>query len=168
MLAELALVGVARSQVRILSAHYGAGEHICSPSQCGASFVADGTQYRDDFPGLGGSRIDMSVLADGFFGTPAAPVPAAYTWTEFDMAKLPVLRQGAADHPGAFFYVRRLQQLVLLTGTLNALPAASVAVDGVYGPKTAAGVRAVQAHYRITQDGIAGPQVWGVLLTGGA
>ena len=72
-LAILAPLGVARSQIRIVSAHYGKGEHICSPSACGATFTADGTQWTDQFPGIGTAKIDMSLLADNFFGTPASP-----------------------------------------------------------------------------------------------
>lgn len=67
VLDDLALLGVNRDQIRILSAHYGLGEHICSPSACGWSLTADGTQWTDEFPGLNGSKIDMSLLGDAFF-----------------------------------------------------------------------------------------------------
>lgn len=67
-LGQLAAAGVQRAQIRILSAHYGAGEHICGPGTCRASFQADGTQWTDTFPGAGGALIDMSVLSDDFFG----------------------------------------------------------------------------------------------------
>jgi hypothetical protein len=73
VLAALPARKVTRAQVRILTAHYGAGEHICGPSTCKASFQADGTQWTDEFDGVGGTKIDMSVLADDFFGTPAPP-----------------------------------------------------------------------------------------------
>lgn len=41
-LAALAAAGVQRSQVRILSARYGAGQHICGPGTCGTSWQAGG------------------------------------------------------------------------------------------------------------------------------
>jgi hypothetical protein len=59
---------VQRAQIRILSAHYGQGQHICSPAACGATFTADGTQWTDTAPGLLGSAIDLSILNDNFFG----------------------------------------------------------------------------------------------------
>jgi Putative peptidoglycan binding domain len=93
--------------------------------------------------------------------------PAQQQWTEFNAMKLPILEQGAADKPGGgFWYVRRLQALLNLTGQLQGIGAAELAADGQYGPATAAAVRAVQQHYQITIDGITGPQTWSVLLTG--
>jgi len=59
--------GIARSQFRLWSAHYGEGKHICGPGVCGFP-AADGTQWTDTAPGRNGSEIDESVLRDGFFG----------------------------------------------------------------------------------------------------
>jgi hypothetical protein len=69
VLAELAKLGVTRAQVRLLSAHYGIGEHICGPDvpRCGYP-AADGTQWTSTYTGLGNSKIDMSALDDSFFG----------------------------------------------------------------------------------------------------
>ena len=154
-----------RSAVRLWTAHYGQGEHICGPGSCGRlSFDADGTQWTSAANGL---VLDQSLLLDDFFGTPS-PVPPAPEYAEFDMSKLAVLKQGDSDQPGQFWSVRRAQSLVALTGRLNSIAAALVDDDGVFGPATAAGVKAVQAHYGITQDGIAGEQTWSVLLTGSA
>ena len=148
-----------RSAIRLWTAHFGEGEHICGPGMgtCGQlAFDADGTQWT---PNALQRNLDQSLLRDDFFGTLQ---PA-----EFDMSKLPVLKQGATDKPGAFWPVRRLQALVALTGRINGIPAAaSVADDGVFGPETDAAVRALQAHYQIAVDGTAGAQTWGVLLTG--
>lgn len=73
----LTTAGIARSQVRLLSAHYAAGQHICGPRTCdypGCPPV-DGTQWRDNAPGTGRSKVDESMLADDFFSAPpAAPV----------------------------------------------------------------------------------------------
>lgn len=64
ILQELKVLGVRRDQVRILSAHYGMGPHICGPKTCGASFQADGTQWTDQALGR---NLDESLLADDFF-----------------------------------------------------------------------------------------------------
>lgn len=66
ILQELKVLGVRRDQVRILSAHYGMGPHICGPKTCGASFQADGTQWTDQALGR---NLDESLLADDFFPT---------------------------------------------------------------------------------------------------
>jgi len=64
-------VKIPLASVRLLSAHYGLGEHICGPATCGAIPVAvDGTQWTDGFPGVGGALIDMSALNDDFFAAP--------------------------------------------------------------------------------------------------
>ena len=57
--ATLAAAGIPRAAVRLWSAHYGLGKHIC-PGM-------DGTQWTDKAPGVGGTLIDESVLSDGFF-----------------------------------------------------------------------------------------------------
>jgi hypothetical protein len=69
---------IARPLVRLWSAHW-AGEHICSPSSCGAvSIDMDATQWTDR---AWGRDLDESSLLADFFGTPkpaatkkAAPV----------------------------------------------------------------------------------------------
>jgi hypothetical protein len=123
----------------------------------------DMTQYAN-YP-----NQDLDTARPGlpFWDTRPATPPQ---WTELDAMKLPVLAQGAADKPGGgFWYVRRLQALLALTGRLQGITAvAQLAADGQFGRDTAAAVRAIQQLYRIPQDGIAGPQTWGVLLTGKA
>jgi hypothetical protein len=75
ILADLAAAGIKRDTVRLWPAHYKAGEHICGPATCKLmSVAADGTQWRDDAPGVGGSKVDESVLLDSFFHQPPAPV----------------------------------------------------------------------------------------------
>lgn len=165
VITELAALGIPTpGRPRLLSAHYGIGEHICNPLTCPVAAPMDGTQWTNDYPGTSGARIDMSALRADFFA-PAAPVTQ---WIEFDMTRLPVLRQGDSDQPGGgFWYIHRLQVLLHLTGLLNGIDAAmALNADGQFGPLTDAAVRAVQGHYRITVDGKAGPQTWGVLLTG--
>jgi hypothetical protein len=74
ILPGLAAAGVDRSSVRLRSAHYGAGEHICGPATCNLVPVPmDGTQWTSTAPGINGAQIDASLLADDFFTGPAAP-----------------------------------------------------------------------------------------------
>ena len=55
---------------RLWTAHYGEGEHICGPHSCGELPTdADGTQWTDAYRAPGGV-VDMSLLADDFFGPP--------------------------------------------------------------------------------------------------
>jgi len=69
LLAADAAAGISRAEVRLLSAHYGVGKHICTGM--------DGTQWTDTAPGVGGTLVDESLLEDGFFDgpAPAPPVP---------------------------------------------------------------------------------------------
>ena len=58
---------IARSTVRLWTAHYGLGQHICGPSSCGAlSTGADGTQWTSSALGL---VLDESELLATFFTT---------------------------------------------------------------------------------------------------
>lgn len=90
VIATLARAGIGRGQVRLLSAHYGRGKHICGPAVCGYP-AADGTQWRDNAPGAHGSLIDESVLGAGFFTrqapvvAPPAPAPAPAPEDDDDM-----------------------------------------------------------------------------------
>jgi hypothetical protein len=71
ILPMLAVHDIPRAMVRLWTAHYGLGEHICGPHSCGELPVdADGTQYSDNYRGPNGV-VDMSLLTDDFFGTPA-------------------------------------------------------------------------------------------------
>ena len=76
LLDTMAANGFARSSFRLLSAHYGAGKHICGPGTCGYP-QADGTQWTDSAPGEGGSFIDESLLSASFFPAAPKPPPAA-------------------------------------------------------------------------------------------
>lgn len=69
ILPVLSGAGIARTQARLWTAHYGVGEHICGPSSCGAlSIDADGTQWTSSAMGL---VLDQSLLADDFFTSTA-------------------------------------------------------------------------------------------------
>jgi hypothetical protein len=74
-MAALRQAAIPLNAVRLLTAHYGAGQHICGPHTCGLVVLdMDGTQWRDNAPGVGGSLVDESVLLDDFFGAQPAPV----------------------------------------------------------------------------------------------
>ena len=64
----------------------------------------------------------------------------------------PLVRQGDRDHP-----VKTLQYLLRERGH-------SVAVDGIFGPKTDAAVRAFQRSAHLAVDGIVGPHTWSALI----
>ena len=66
VLGELAMHGIGRHQVRVFTAHYGAGKHRCGPKTCGLlkSTTADATQWTDRALGR---NLDESVLARDFF-----------------------------------------------------------------------------------------------------
>jgi peptidoglycan hydrolase-like protein with peptidoglycan-binding domain len=64
----------------------------------------------------------------------------------------PIVRRGDRDHP-----VRTLQHLLRAH-------AQNVAVDGIFGPRTEAAVRAVQGNGGVAVDGVVGPQTWPLLI----
>lgn len=91
--------GVPRSTVRLWSAHYGDGAHVCGPASCGLVRVpVDGTQWIDH--GL----WDESLLSAEFFAVPArrsvrqTPPPASSSLPKIgaSMNKLLVLATGTA------------------------------------------------------------------------
>src|SRR6185437_8305729 len=129
---------VPRNSIRLWSAHYGNGEHICGPSSCGLITIsADGTQWTDQFRG---KSVDQSVLNYDFFGT----VP---TWEVRMMNTLPVLTLNANDANGGVWFVHRVQSV------LNDIFGYKLTIDGDFGPKTQAGVKWLQGNYGITQTG---------------
>lgn len=150
VLAALSRNGIGRSRVRLLSAHYGQGPHICGPATCGEIGVPmDGTQWTDEYRVTvdGTTRIiDMSVLLPGFFGS-------GETETERLVRELGIVRQG--DHGEIVKTVQRL---------CNGRSGPVLAVDGVFGFRTTGAVEIIQVDAGITQDGIVGPQTWPVLL----
>ena len=64
----------------------------------------------------------------------------------------PIVRRGDTAHP-----VRTLQHLLRGRGQ-------TVAVDGIFGPRTEAAVRAVQQARGLAVDGIVGPNTWQALI----
>jgi hypothetical protein len=141
--------GIPRASVRLLSAHFGDGPHICGPHSCGLiSLEMDGTQWSNQSAGLNGAAIDMSMLAEGFFGE--------QTETERLVTELGIVRQGMT---GAA--VKTVQGLC---NAREGAPITPLVIDGVFGPATEGQVKGLQQLFRITVDGIVGPNTWPVLL----
>ena len=88
------------------------------------------------------ARILLCVM------TPEEAAVAATT----NVQPWPLVRQGDRNHP-----VRTLQRLLRQRGH-------TVVVDGIFGPKTDAAVRAFQTAANLAVDGIVGPQTWGALI----
>ena len=83
VLPVLSGANIYRGAVRLWTAHYGAGEHICGPNTCGAlSENADGTQWT---PTAGGLVLDQSLLLENFFTT---TTPIATTEAELQSGQL--------------------------------------------------------------------------------
>jgi peptidoglycan hydrolase-like protein with peptidoglycan-binding domain len=68
------------------------------------------------------------------------------------ISPFPLVRQGDQGHP-----VKTLQHLLRARGQ-------NVAVDGVFGPRTNAAVRAFQQQRGLAVDGIVGPNTWSALI----
>jgi peptidoglycan hydrolase-like protein with peptidoglycan-binding domain len=64
----------------------------------------------------------------------------------------PLVRRGDQQHP-----VQTLQYLLRARGH-------TVAVDGIFGPKTESAVRAFQQEKNLSVDGIVGPNTWSALI----
>ena len=64
----------------------------------------------------------------------------------------PIVRQGSENHP-----VQTLQYLLRAHGQ-------AVTVDGIFGPRTNAAVRAFQQARHLAVDGIVGPNTWSALI----
>lgn len=162
VIADLNARGIPRSGVRLLSAHYGAGAHICGPRSCGLiSSEMDGTQWTDTFSGVNGAMVDMSQLSDGFF---TAPVTG---WEDALVAALPVLRQGSTGQ-----FVANWQGLLvshaygyLLGGAPGGNVMQQAGVDGVFGANTAQATVKFQADRKLSADGVVGQQTWTAALT---
>jgi peptidoglycan hydrolase-like protein with peptidoglycan-binding domain len=72
--------------------------------------------------------------------------------TVHSLLPFPLVHQGDREHP-----VQTLQYLLRARGH-------TVAVDGIFGPKTDAAVRAFQQSKHLAVDGDVGPKTWGALI----
>lgn len=128
-----------------------------------------------DQAGFWGSAKILTVKDDfGQFPAPSAPVPVPVPvpppgpvpplpagWQATIMTRLGTPAQGDPNP----YQVDVVQDLVnlALRGAANWVP---LAVDGSFGPLTAAGVRHVQSLHSLTVTGQVDPRTWAVLLTG--
>lgn len=113
---------------------------------------------------------NTSLVVDGIFGPltetatkefqtsaglPATGVVDEATWTALPNGNpMPVLSEGSTG-----LAVRSLQE-VLTRGAFGLWETTPKGIDGVFGPNTAAAVRAFQAWARLAPDGIVGQQTW--------
>jgi hypothetical protein len=82
ILPVLSQARIPRGNVRLWTAHYDVGEHICGPDSCGMlSINADGTQWTPNAHGL---VLDQSELAEDFFTNE----PAVTTEAELQSGQL--------------------------------------------------------------------------------
>ena len=70
------------------------------------------------------------------------------------VSPFPLVRKGDQQHP-----VQTLQHLLRARGQ-------NLTVDGIFGPRTDAAVRAFQQQKALTVDGIVGPVTWRALVSG--
>ena len=114
LVATLGGAGISRAEVRLWSAHYEQGKHICGPGTCGLTrHPCDGTQWTD--AALGRS-LDESILLSDFFSLSA---PAAQLIVEEPM----LLKTGAGALtpvavPHGATHVRLLAQDTATVGVL--------------------------------------------------
>lgn len=92
MVTTLGSLGVARSSVRLWSAHYNGVPHVCAPTSCGFP-AADGTQWTD---AAHGRDLDQSLLPSWFFTRPV-PTPPPTTTAQEDEEMLITF---GTDNPG--------------------------------------------------------------------
>lgn len=160
----------------------GAGLLVANWSLTRAQAVADVLAASGPFPVIGVQwsdaglyDVDVFSLAwlAGQSGKPApvpppVPVPPSVpVWQEALMNTLPTLAEGAADQAGHVFFVHRMQALIRVAGQARDIPGAGdLTADGQFGPVTTDALKAVQAGYQLTPDGVCGPRSWSVLITG--
>jgi peptidoglycan hydrolase-like protein with peptidoglycan-binding domain len=154
VLSELASSGISRQNVRLWSAHYANGNHICGPSTCGqVRQDMDGTQWTDNANGI---SLDQSTLVESFFVLPSVAVTAIAATMDVP----PTIQNGSTDKGNPISYVARAQAI------LNAVFGQQLTIDGNYGAQTELAVKAVQTQAKLTVDGVVGPQTWKVLYLG--
>ena len=102
---------------------------------------------------VGGSQVATDPVPPPI-EVPSAPVPPPPTTNESEPdVKVPTLQLDSIGGP-----VKAVQAI------LNAEAGAGLTVDGVFGPATEGAVKAWQAFWHITEDGIVGPETWATLV----
>jgi peptidoglycan hydrolase-like protein with peptidoglycan-binding domain len=110
--------------------------------------------------GVFGAGTERAVLAfQSGSGLPSDGVVGPGTWAALpDGGPMPTLTRGATGDA-----VRQLQR-VLTNGAAGQWRVGPGGVDGVFGPGTAASVRAFQRWGGVAADGVVGDQTWAVSL----
>lgn len=153
VVAILDTAGISRTSVRLWSAHYGNGAHICGPATCKLMNVtADGTQWTKT---VNGTSVDQSLLSNDFFGSPVLMITCSTVTSQ-----LPTLSAGMKDSDLSHWYIRRLQAI------LNYVYGYPCNVTGTYDATTVNAVKLLQARDGLTQDGVCGPLTWGKVIGG--
>jgi len=154
VLSALSSAGISRASVRLWSAHYGQGNHICGPFSCGQIHVdMDGTQWTDTANGI---NLDESSLLDNFFATVQASTSTSW---ENNMT-LPTITLNDTDTELAHWYIHRAQAI------LNAVYGNTLTIDGVYGAKTQDAVLSLQGAEKLSESGAIDAETWKVILLG--
>ena len=152
----LAARDIAREEVRLVSAHYGEGEHICGPDSCKATAVEmDGTQWTDAASGRVHSLIDASTLDPDFFEA------GTESWEVQLVATLEEVKKGSTGK------AVRIWQGALIANEreLGTSGQFRDGVDGSFGDITDEQTRAFQEANHLTVDGEVGQQTWTAALT---
>jgi peptidoglycan hydrolase-like protein with peptidoglycan-binding domain len=105
--------------------------------------------------GVFGKQTEEAVKAfQTAYGLEPDGIVGPLTWLNIDEAdgSVPLLRNGSTGLP-----VRRLQKRLMLAGF------AISEVNGRFGPKTEAAVKALQKQAGIQVDGVVGPETWGIV-----
>lgn len=113
---------------------------------------------------------NLSLVVDGVFGSKTEEATKQFqtsvgliatgvvdppTWEALPYGgAMPVLSEGSTGEA-----VRSLQT-ILTKGAYGLWDTTPLGVDGIFGPNTAASVRALQTWARITVDGVVGQQTW--------
>jgi murein L,D-transpeptidase YcbB/YkuD len=90
-------------------------------------------------------------------GSVPTPPPSGSTWLDKVMASLPDVKNG--DSGANVETVQGLCNARMTTGQTL------LKIDGDFGSKTETAVKSVQAHYKLTTDGVVGEHTWTVLIT---
>ena len=103
-----------------------------------------------------------SITADGIFGP---KTDAAVKTFQQSHALVVDGKAGPQTWPKLIVTVRRNDQGEAVRGAQ--VLCVDVTVDGIFGPNTEAGVKAMQGFLHITVDGIVGPVTWQALVANG-
>lgn len=99
-----------------------------------------------------------------FIGMPFWPVCIRYRRKTGKGMVLPGIEASGMPTTTLLRRGSRGEEVRMLQEALNALGFNCGAVDGIFGPKTEAAVKAFQRQYGLTVDGIVGPQTWGKII----